>query len=61
MNESKETIVVGDLFADNGYGSQADRIYDGVGIAPTLGASHFCQIKYILENDERRKEDNQGR
>lgn len=29
MNESKETIVVGDLFADNGYGSQAGRIYDG--------------------------------
>lgn len=47
-----EVIVIGDLYEDNGYGSEAGRVYSGGGIAPALGASHFCQIKYILEEVE---------
>jgi DNA (cytosine-5)-methyltransferase 1 len=41
--------VVGDLWEDNGHGSMAGRVYNTEGQCPTLGASHFQQIKYILE------------
>jgi DNA (cytosine-5)-methyltransferase 1 len=39
--------VVGDLWEDNGHGSMAGRVYNTEGQCPTLGASHFQQIKYI--------------
>lgn len=44
-----EVKVIGDLFEDNGHGSMAGRVYDTDGQCPALGASHFQQIKYILD------------
>lgn len=44
-------IVKGDLYEDNGHGSAAGRVYGVGGVSPTIGASHFSQIKYILEED----------
>lgn len=41
--------VLGDIYEDNGYGSQGGRVYDTEGIVAALGASHFQQEKYILE------------
>lgn len=41
--------VIGDLWEDNGHKSMAGRIYNPNGQYPTLGASHFQQIKYIVE------------
>lgn len=46
MND--KIIIVGDLYADNGYGSEGGRIYDPQGLSPTIGASHFQQAKYII-------------
>lgn len=47
-SSAKGIDVVGDLWADNGHKSMAGRVYNPSGICPTLGASHFQQIKYIL-------------
>lgn len=47
-----KVIVVGDLWEDNGHSSMAGRVYSGGGIAPTIGASHFQQIKYVLVKDK---------
>lgn len=47
-----EAIVVGDLFEDNGHGSMAGRVYHTEGVCPSLGASHFQQIKYILDEKD---------
>lgn len=46
----QEIIVVGNLWADNGYNSASGRVYSGGGISPCIGASHFEQVKYILEH-----------
>lgn len=58
-----EIIVIGDIYATNGYGSAGGRIYGVGGVSPSLGASHFNQVKYIAEyehtksnNRNRRKE-----
>lgn len=60
--------VVGDLWEDNGHGSMAGRVYNTEGQCPTLGASHFQQIKYIcvkqignLMPSKTRDNPNQGR
>ena len=41
--------VIGDLWVDNGHNSMAGRVYEIHGISPTLGASHFQQVKYIFD------------
>ena len=44
-----EIIVLGNLYDPTNVNSSNGRVYDGGGIAPTLGASHFGQEKYIME------------
>lgn len=54
VNHNPEGVdVVGDLWEDNGHGSMAGRVYNTEGQCPTLGASHFQQIKYILDDAEK--------
>ena len=54
INHKPEGVdVVGDLWADNGHGSMAGRVYNTEGQCPTLGASHFQQIKFILDNTKK--------
>lgn len=48
-----EIIVVGNIYDETGKNKAAGRVYGGGGIAPTLGASHFCQEKLILEDMEK--------
>lgn len=43
-----EIKIVGDLWADNGHGSAAGRVYDIGGVSPCIGASHFNSIVNIL-------------
>ena len=45
--------VIGDIYADNNYGSAGGRVYDIKGISPCLGAAHFSQVKYILVEDRK--------
>ena len=48
---SKDTYschVLGDIFDENGYGSAAGRVYGIYALSPSIGASHFNQVKYIL-------------
>lgn len=43
-----QIIVVGNIYDSNNVFCAAGRVYDGGGIAPTLGASRFAREKYIL-------------
>ena len=53
INDKPDGVdVVGDIWEDNGHGSMAGRVYNTEGLCPTLGASHFQQIKYILDKSE---------
>lgn len=48
MHNNMEIKIVGDLWADNGHGSAAGRVYDIGGVSPCIGASHFNSIVNIL-------------
>lgn len=43
-----QIIVVGNIHDSNNVFCANGRVYDGGGISPTLGASHFAIEKYIL-------------
>lgn len=55
MNNVK---VVGNLFDESNKFKAAGRVYDGGGIAPTLGSCHFQSDKYLIETKELKVEDN---
>ena len=46
---SKQLIVVGNIFDDKNEFCSNGRVYDGGGIAPTIGSSNFGHERYVLE------------
>lgn len=50
--EVEEMKVLGDLYESNGHNSMGGRVYSTDDIAPTIGASHFQQVKYIIDKKE---------
>ena len=47
--DTNRIIVVGNLYDERNEYKANGRVYDGGGIAPTVGACHFQTDKWIIE------------
>lgn len=46
-----QIIVLGNLYDESNVNYSNYRVYDGEGVAPTVGSSNFGHERYVLVND----------